>query len=238
MSTYARGYTNYIEPLLLAEELQFPHVIFAINSKDEWYYDVHPERYVPAVKDQDPDTNKDFVVFESTAYLQYLAERFDVDGTWSGKNAWEKAQVVSWTADQTAGLGATAKYWLYFSKGYPNRQNPELLPKTMAKCINPSNHSFSSPTKAHRLHANVLVQWDKLEKRLSEAQQQHIALPDRPTVADISCFPFAMPWMFRFLQVEIKNWPQIEEWGNHMLSRPAVQTILERGPLYCHGLDE
>lgn len=27
----------------------------------------------------------------------------------------------------------TAKYWLYFSKGYPNRQNPEALPKTVAK---------------------------------------------------------------------------------------------------------
>jgi hypothetical protein len=28
---------------------------------------------------------------------------------------------------------ATAKYWLYFSKGYPNRQKPEVLPKTVAK---------------------------------------------------------------------------------------------------------
>lgn len=91
--------------MLLAEELQFPHVISVINSQDEWYYDVHPERYVPALKDRDPDTNKDLVVFESTACLQYLAERFDVDGTWSGKNAWEKAQVMSWTAYQTAGLG-------------------------------------------------------------------------------------------------------------------------------------
>ncbi|KAF2677294.1 glutathione S-transferase [Lentithecium fluviatile CBS 122367] len=214
------SYINYIKPLMLAEELQFQHVISVIDTKDEWYYNVHPERYVPALKDRDPETNKDLVVFEGTACLQYLAERFDAEGTWSGRNAWEKAQVLSWTAYQTAGLGATAKYWLYFSKGYPNRQNPEVLPKTVAK-----------------LHANVLVQWDKLEKRLSEPGQQYIALPDRPTIADISYFPFAMPWMFRFLQVDIKNWPHIEEWGSRMLSRPAVQAILERGPKYGHDLD-
>ena len=83
----------------------------------------------------------------------------------------------------------------------------------------------------------MLVQWDKLEKRLSEPGQQYIALLERPTLADISYFPFAMPWMFRFLQVNIKDWPHIEEWGSRMLSRPAVQAILERGPRYGHDLD-
>ncbi len=32
-----------------------------------------------------------------------------------------------------AAIRATAKYWLYFLKGYPNRQNPEVLPKTVSK---------------------------------------------------------------------------------------------------------
>jgi glutathione S-transferase len=99
------SYINYIKPLILAEELQCPHVIAVIDTKDEWYYDVHPERYVPALKDRDSETGKDLVVFEGTACLQYLAERFDTEGTWGGKNAWEKAQVLSWTAYQTAGLG-------------------------------------------------------------------------------------------------------------------------------------
>lgn len=85
-----------------------------------------------------------------------------------------------------------------------------------------------------RLHENCLSQWDVLDKRLSGPEQNYIALPDRPTLADISYFPFAMPWMFKFLGVDIKSWPNIEAWSKLMLSRPAVQRILERGPTYGH----
>lgn len=46
-----------------------------------------------------------------------------------------------------------------------------------------------------------------------------------------------MPWMFKFLSVDIGDWPNIEEWSKRMLSRPAVQRILERGPKYGHDLD-
>ncbi|MCJ1380204.1 hypothetical protein MMC17_003307 [Xylographa soralifera] len=211
------SYINYIKPLILAEELQFPHVISVIDTKEQWYYKIHPERYVPALKDQDPETKEEIIVFEGTACLQYLAGRFDSDGTWSGRTTKERGEVLSWTAYQTAGLGATAKYWLYFLKGYPNRQSPESLPKTVAK-----------------LHSNCLQQWDILDKRLALPGQHYIALSDRPTIADLSYFPFAMPWMFRFLGVDIKDWPAIEQWSTRMLSRPAVKTILERGPTYGH----
>lgn len=76
-----------------------------IDTKDEWYRRIHPERYVPALRDRDPETREDLIVFESTACLQYLAERFDTGGEWSGRTAKEKAAVMSWTAYQTAGLG-------------------------------------------------------------------------------------------------------------------------------------
>ena len=91
--------------MILAQELGIPHVISVIDTQSEWYYSIHPERYVPALKDKDPETKQDVVVFESTACIQYLAERFDSDGTWTGRTAWEKAAVLSWTAYQTAGLG-------------------------------------------------------------------------------------------------------------------------------------
>ena len=99
------SYINYIKPLILAEELQIPYVVSTIDTREQWYYKIHPERYVPALKDQDPDSKKEIVVFEGTACLQYLASRFDPDGLWGGRNAWEKAAVLSWTAYQTAGLG-------------------------------------------------------------------------------------------------------------------------------------
>lgn len=84
------------------------------------------------------------------------------------------------------------------------------------------------------MHANCLQQWNVLNERLEASSQKYIALPDRPTIADISYFPFAMPWMFSFLGVDIKDWPHIEAWSERMLDRPAVKRILERGPTYGH----
>ncbi|RYP13115.1 hypothetical protein DL767_010874 [Monosporascus sp. MG133] len=211
------NYINYIKPLILAEELQLPHLLSVIDTRDEWFYSIHPERMVPALKDHDPETNQQVVVFEGTACLQYLAERYDLDGTWRGRNLAEKGAILSWTAYQTAGLGPTAKYWLYFSRGYPTRAAPEQLPRTIEK-----------------MHSNTLKQWDILEKRLGEPGQEYIALGDRPTLADLSYFPFAMPWMFTLLGVDIKDWPHIQKWSERMLSRPAVSTVLQKAPTLGH----
>ncbi|KAJ0121080.1 glutathione S-transferase [Diaporthe amygdali] len=186
------SYINYMKPLILAEELQIDYIISVIDTKSAWYSQIHPEKYVPAIKDWCPEAQKEIVVFESTACMQYLADRYDSDGLWTGRNAAERAAVLSWTAYQTAGLG---------------------------------------------LHENCVRQWDILEGRLRLPDQEYIALPDRPTVADISYFPFAMPWMFQFLDVEIGNYPQIRAWGNRMMARNAVRGVVERGPTYGHQFD-
>lgn len=60
---------------------------------------------VPSLKDKDPVTGQKVIVFESTACLQYLAERFDKNGLWTGKTTFEKGTIMSWTAYQTAALG-------------------------------------------------------------------------------------------------------------------------------------
>lgn len=74
---------------------------------------------------------------------------------------------------------------------------------------------FCSPVQgvqvslADRLHENTVKQWEILEARLALPNQKYIALRDRPTIADLSYFPFAMPWMFKFLDVDIKRYPHI-----------------------------
>lgn len=73
-----------------------------------------------------------------------------------------------------------------------------------------------------------------MEKRLSELGQDYVALKDRPTLADLSYFPFAMPWMFEFLGVNIKDWPNIQAWSSRMLARAAVKKVLEEAPKYGH----
>lgn len=98
------SYINYIKTLMVAQELGFPHVVSVIDTTSQWAYSIHPERMVPALKDKDPKTGEQINVFEGTACLQYLADRFDVDGVWSGKTAAERAAVFTWTAYQTAGI--------------------------------------------------------------------------------------------------------------------------------------
>ncbi|KAL2842716.1 pyridoxal phosphate-dependent transferase [Aspergillus pseudoustus] len=183
------SYINYIKPLIFARELKIPHLLSVIDTKEEWFYRIHPERMVPSLKDQDPENKQEVIVFESTACLQYLADRFDVEGSWTGRNATETGAVLSWTAYQTAALG---------------------------------------------LHSNCLRQWDILDKRLSLPGHDYVALPDRPTLADLSYFPFAMPWMFNFLGVDIHNWPHIERWSQRLLGRPAVKAVLEMAPRIGH----
>jgi glutathione S-transferase len=80
----------------------------------------------------------------------------------------------------------------------------------------------------------VVQLWDILEERLALPDQQYIALKDRPTIADVSYFPFAMPWVFKFSGVDIFKYPNIKAWGERMALRPAMKVILERGPTYGH----
>ncbi|KAF5615425.1 trichodiene oxygenase cytochrome P450 [Fusarium sp. NRRL 52700] len=203
----ATSYINYIKLIILAEELKTPYVLSIIDTKDEWFYRIHPERYVPSLKDRDPETGEEVIVFEGTACLQYLGDRWDNNGEWTGRTAAEKGAVLSWTAYQTAGLGD------------PNRQEPVQLPRTIKKYV----------AKPDCL-LNTTKQWDILNKRLSEPGQKYIALKDRPTLADLSYLPFAMPWMFNLFGVDIKDWPAVDEWSQRMLDRPAVKDVLERAP--------
>lgn len=85
-----------------------------------------------------------------------------------------------------------------------------------------------------RLHSNCLRQWDILNRRLSASEQNYIALKDRPTLADLSYFPFAMPWMFTFLGVDISDWPHIKDWSDRMLARLAVEEVMNMAPAIGH----
>lgn len=94
-----------MKPLILAQELGVTHLVAVIDTHSQWYYSIHPERYVPALRDKDPVTGEDAVVFEGTACIQYLADRFDKDSDWTGRTPAERAAVMSWTEYQTAGIG-------------------------------------------------------------------------------------------------------------------------------------
>ena len=90
------------------------------------------------------------------------------------------------------------------------------------------------PRTIEKLHANTVKQWDILEKRLSPPGPQFIALKARPTLSDLSYFPYAMPGMFTCLGGDIKDWPHLQEWSDRMMARKAVKDIMERAPTFGH----
>lgn len=126
------SYINYIKPLILAQELAIPHVISLIDTTSQWAYKIHPERMVPALRDVDPETGETFHVFEGTACLQYMADRFDTDGEWAGRTAAERGAVFTWVAYQTAGIGYVAEFAgsVYTSIITLLSPRPGLLPST------------------------------------------------------------------------------------------------------------
>ncbi|EHK22000.1 uncharacterized protein TRIVIDRAFT_216157 [Trichoderma virens Gv29-8] len=198
---------NTVKPLMLIEELQIPHKTYVVNSISEpWFGRLNPHKMVPAIEDTPAGSDRRLQVWESTSTLTYLADAYDKDGLFSGRTVAERAEVGNWLTLHTAALGPTAKYWLYFEKLHPER-----VPKTTAK-----------------LRSNIEKQYDILEGRLAQEGQQYLALPDRPTIADIATLPFADEACAVLFGLDLSNWPHTLEWSRRMAARPAVVRARER----------
>jgi glutathione S-transferase len=100
-----------VKPLILIEALSIPHRIHIINStkNETWFHDINPYKMVPAMEDRVESNNNSGTtlvnVFDSSACLQYIANKYDKDGLYGGRNLWEKTMVTNWLMAYTAGLG-------------------------------------------------------------------------------------------------------------------------------------
>lgn len=166
------SYINYIKPLILAVELGVPHVLSVIDTKDEWYFVIHPQRMVPALKDRDPVTGQDTVVFESTACLQYLCERFDKEGVWAGRTPAEKGSVLAWTAYQTAALG--------LAKTFPGSPSSRLRSGRNARTSDRAEPEQTDRKVLALLSARVS---QPAEPRATAADHRAVSTPDLEHVA-------------------------------------------------------
>jgi glutathione S-transferase len=82
--------------------------------------------------------------------------------------------------------------------------------------------------RVSRLRSNIEKQYDILESRLSQRGQQYLALPDRPTIADIATLPFADQPCAALFGLDLTKWPQVLDWSRRMMGREAVQRARER----------
>ncbi|KZF23922.1 hypothetical protein L228DRAFT_255290 [Xylona heveae TC161] len=203
---------NSVKPLMLLEALSIPHDIHIINStsNETWFHAVNPYKMVPAIEDVEvyqssAGHEQRLNVFDSSACLTYLVDKYDKDGLYGGKDLIERTIVMNWLMSYTAGLGATGKWWLLMK---PRAETVGEAIQVLVRSIK-SEYSF-------------------LEKRLNEPGQKYVALPDRPTITDFAIFPLANEQVAATAEIDFSEWPKLKEWSENMSKFPPVARALHR----------
>ncbi|KAI9878490.1 MAG: hypothetical protein M1830_000722 [Pleopsidium flavum] len=193
---------HVVKPLMLLEALSIPYAIHVVSSaqSETWFHALSPQKLVPAMEDVEVRDGKRLSVWESSACLTFLVDKYDKAGEFGGRDLWERTQVGNWLTLHTAALGATAKWWLWFKVFHPDEVGSTL--------------DF--------LLANIKEQYRILERRLSEPGQNYIALPDRPTIADFANLPFANEKIAASASIDFAEFTKLKAWSEDMFTRPAV----------------
>ncbi|RYP29370.1 hypothetical protein DL767_006756 [Monosporascus sp. MG133] len=195
-------YQNWIKPIILLECLGIDYDSACLDgpaTRTDWYTKIHPQRYVPALIDAEKD--KRVTSWDSSQILQYLANKYDAEMTWNGKTQEEQLEVGNWLTFETASLGPTAKYWVWYAIRKPEDQNP----KAQEKMLN-----------------DLKVQYGILDKHLSQPGRQWIGLKDRPTIADVSIYPFADDPTMARMGLDKNNFPALKAWSDRFAKIPGV----------------
>lgn len=99
-------YQNWIKPIILLESIGVDFDTACIDgptSRTAWYTKIHPQRYVPALVDE--EDGQRVVSWDSSQILQYLAEKYDDEGSWGGRTPAERLEIGNWLTFETASLG-------------------------------------------------------------------------------------------------------------------------------------
>lgn len=73
-----------------------------------------------------------------------------------------------------------------------------------------------------RMLNDLKVQYKILNSHLSEPGQQWIGLKDRPTIADISIYPFADDPTMARMGLDKKDFPALKAWSDKFARIPGV----------------
>ena len=66
------------------------------------------------------------------------------------------------------------------------------------------------------------VQYSILDKHLAQAGQEWIGLKDRPTIADISIYPFADDPTMGRMNIRKNDYPALKAWSERFSKLPGV----------------
>lgn len=66
-------------------------------------------------------------------------------------------------------------------------------------------------------------QYSILNQRLEQPGQQWLGLKDRPSIADLCVYPFADKTTLARMQLEISQWPALQDWQARMAELSYVR---------------
>ncbi|KAK1243196.1 hypothetical protein MKX07_003824 [Trichoderma sp. CBMAI-0711] len=196
-------YQNWIKPIILLECLNKEYDAVCLDgpaTRTDWYTKIHPQRYVPALIDN--SMGKRVTSWDSSQILMYLASTYDVEKAWCGSTVAEELEIGNWLTFETASLGPTAKYWVWYAIRKPEDKNP----KAQEKMLN-----------------DLRVQYGIIEKHLSQPGQEFIGLKDRPTIADIAIYPFADDPTMARMGIDKNDFPALKAWSERFAEIPGVK---------------
>ncbi|QYS99532.1 hypothetical protein H0G86_006658 [Trichoderma simmonsii] len=195
-------YQNWIKPIILLECINKDYDAVCLDgpaTRTEWYTKIHPQKYVPAMIDS--SLGERITSWDSSQILLHLANKYDVEKSWSGSTAAEQLEIGNWLTFETASLGPTAKYWVWYSIRKPEDKNPKAEAKMLA---------------------DLRVQYGILDKHLSQPGQTFIGLKDRPTIADIAIYPFADDPTMTRMGLDKNDFPALKDWSERFSQIPGV----------------
>jgi len=158
---------------------------------------------VPALVDH---SHGDFTVWESGAILYYIAETYDTEGTFFGKNVQEKTIVMQWLTHQLSGLGpvqGNVNFAYLYWKGTYSEEPPKSV---IAR--------FTDETD------RLLTLLNAQLSRQAEAGSSFVAL-DRLTIADMAYYPWLnISWIAK---IDLAKYPQVNSYRDRIAALPNVE---------------
>jgi len=199
ISLYTAATPNGYKASIALEEMDLKYSLVQLDlgakaQKSDWFLKINPNGRIPAIVDHD---NDDFVVFESGAILQYLAEK---TGKLIPTDAKGKSVAIQWLMFQMGGLGPMQGQAHVF-----NRYFPEKIQSVIDRYQN----------ETRRLY-------EVLDTRLAETS--YLA-GDEYSIADIASWPWVRA--YEWAGVPLDGLDNLKRWMDDIGERPAVLRGLE-----------
>ena len=185
------------------EEMKIPYKTHLVNINtgeqfEKDFLEISPNNRIPAIRDYNGPDNQQISLFESGAFLHYLATK---TSTFIGNNDNDYFETMKWLMWQMGGLGPMAGQAHHFLRYAPNMDPPANLPYAKDR---------------YRLEVQRLYQ--VLDKNL---KSRDFVAGQFFSIADMAIWPWASLWKRQ--DQEITLFPNLKKWLERCKDRPGVQ---------------